>query len=102
MDDLRNSWVPLPQGPMRLKALSNWIKLPKGSVVVGESFIGKNLVYGRFTQVQLPDGETLPVCMELAHGDHTEKPGVEMDPESTSDNPLMFTVLNVKVVDRFH
>ena len=101
-DTMDNRWVPASQGPMRLKARSQWVNLPEGSVVVGESFIGKNLLYGRFTQVQLPDGETLPVCMELAHGDHNEKPGSQMDPESTSDNPRMSTILLVKVVDRFH
>jgi serine/threonine-protein kinase len=101
-DTMDNRWVPASQGPMRVKALSQWRKLPEGSVLVGESFIGKNLFYGRFTQVQLPDGETLPVCMEVAHGDHSEKPGLPMDPERTTDHPLMFTVLNVKVVDRFH
>jgi serine/threonine-protein kinase len=103
LKDLRNFYVPVSQGPMRLKLLSPWSKMPGGSIVVGESFIGKDRVYGRFTQVQLPDGETLPVCMELAEVPQRRVRilGAPMEPGSTSDNPRVWTVLDVLVVDRF-
>jgi serine/threonine-protein kinase len=102
-DITQNDWVPVSQGPMRLKLIRPWEDLPRGSIVIGESLIGKERVYGRFTQIQLPNGETLPVCMEFVdRSTRAGKTGANMGPGSTPENPTMWNIHDVEVVERFH
>jgi hypothetical protein len=44
----------------------NWLRVPRGSVLVGE-FIFGDMLYGRFTEIRLPDGRRLPFCGTLMY-----------------------------------
>jgi serine/threonine-protein kinase len=103
---LRESFVLIPPGD-RLMAIQvregeirnvplgyKWGKLREGTLFSGRLFFGKDRVYGLFTQLHLPDGETLPVCVELVQ----EKPGTQILPRSTSRNVWISASAGVKAV----
>ncbi|MFP2925480.1 serine/threonine protein kinase [Pyxidicoccus sp. 3LG] len=64
--------------------------------------IGNDRVYGRVTEARRPGGERIPVCLELYDGDKggrgvIREPGGAADPDSA----LIFSVADVKAVERF-
>jgi serine/threonine-protein kinase len=71
-----------------------WGKLRERTLFSGRLFFGKDRVYGLLTQLHLPDGETVPVCLELIQ----EKPGTEILPRSTSRNVWINASVGVRVV----
>lgn len=73
--------------------------LPGGSTVSGRLIFGDR-VYGRLTEVQTPDGETFPVCVQLE--DHTlGGVGIIRKPDVSPDTARIFSTVNMRVVRRF-
>ncbi|MFL5355899.1 serine/threonine-protein kinase [Archangium sp.] len=88
---------PMTRGPVEAEILGTWRELPLGSLISGELFPVKGRVYGRFTQVQLPTGETFPVCLVLG----MDGLGVRPERGGSPERPNVLTSITVKVVERF-
>ncbi|WP_052518802.1 serine/threonine protein kinase [Archangium violaceum] len=102
--------VPVREGSTSMKLNEPWGKLPAGTVLQGRLSFGEGHIYGRFTEARTPTGDTFKVCMQIFTGPSLVKrgggyykpgPGTEMEPGSTPDNALMFTLQNVEAVERF-
>lgn len=66
-------------GPLRGELVSEWGDLPIGTPLLGRAWFGVDRVYGRFTEVLLPSGESQPICLEMIFNG----PGVPMLPGHT-------------------
>ena len=87
--------VQVREGEIHNVALGyKWGKLREGTLFSGRLFFGKDRVYGLLTQLHLPAGETLPICLELRQDD----PGTEILPRSTSKNVWIISSVGVRVV----
>jgi serine/threonine-protein kinase len=102
--------VPVREGSTSVELSGTWGKLPGGTVLQGRLSFGDGRIYGRFTEAQTPQGDTYKVCMQIVTGPSVRKrgggyykpgPGTEMEPGSTPDNALIFSIEDVKAVDRF-
>lgn len=81
--------------------LFTWGGLPYGTLLVGKLSFGRERVYGRFTEAQLPKGGgTVRVCVELVES-VTRKSGVPIWPRSTADDVKILSHQSVRAVDRF-
>ncbi|WP_309896778.1 serine/threonine-protein kinase [Archangium sp.] len=98
--DFRTDFVPVPPNPMKLLQVGpdSMGTVPLDAVFVGQSFITKDRVYGHFTELRLPSGENLPICLEIF--DFGER-GTPMDKGSTPEKPTLLNVIKVMAVDRF-
>ncbi len=74
-------------------------KLTTDTLLFGRLFFGEKRVYGRFTQLQLPTGETYPVCLELR--DRNEGLGIELKARLGPDTARVFSSVRVRAVRRF-
>ncbi len=79
--------------------LLNDSNLTTDTLLSGRLFFGEKRVYGRFTRLQLPTGETYPVCLELWGSDHA--PGVELKARLGPDTARVFSEVMVRAVKRF-
>ncbi|MFY0565716.1 serine/threonine protein kinase [Archangium lansingense] len=87
------------EGPVTAEILPEWGDLPRRIRIDGELFFGKGRVYGRFTRAHLPDGEIVPVCLQLWT---TQGLGIAMEPGSTSEKARVSNIeMNVQPVPRF-
>jgi len=87
--------VQVREGEIHNVALGyKWGKLREGTLFSGRLFFGKDRVYGLLTQLHLPAGETVPICLELRQDD----PGTEILPRSTSKNVWIISSVGVRVV----
>jgi serine/threonine-protein kinase len=102
--------VSVREGSTSVKLSATWGKLPGGTVLQGRLYFGDGHIYGRFTEAQTPTGDTYKVCMQIVTGERVRKrgggyykpgPGTEMEPGSTPDNALIFSIVDVEAVDRF-
>lgn len=57
----------------------DWGDFPEDTPLLGHVWFGKDRVYGRLTQVLLPGGGSLPICLDLDFNG----PGVPMHADST-------------------
>jgi serine/threonine protein kinase len=74
----------------------------KGATISGRLFGGPERIYGRFTEIHLANGETLPVCMQLSDLYWPSRQlGSEPGPSSTADKPTISSYQQVEVVNRF-
>jgi serine/threonine-protein kinase len=64
---------------LRVQVVGKWGDFPNRTPLLGRAWFGRDRVYGRLTQVLLPSGESLPICLDLDFNG----PGVPMDPDST-------------------
>ncbi|QRN96688.1 serine/threonine protein kinase [Archangium violaceum] len=87
-----HSVMPVREGDFSIIPLPGWGDIPSGTAMSGRLVFGKNQVYGRFTEMRLPSGETLPICLELSR--YGER-GVPMDSKSTRDRVLIATVFDL-------
>ncbi|WP_309895217.1 protein kinase domain-containing protein [Archangium sp.] len=62
-------------GPVTVTLLDDTGKLPVHSTLSGQLIVGKERVYGRFTQATTPRGDTFPVCFQFHDW---SKPGVRI------------------------
>jgi serine/threonine-protein kinase len=93
-------WV--SEGPATLNIISDSSDDPFNEVTLqGELLFGKGRVYGRFTRARLPDGELVPICMELFEP-FQRKVGYPMRPGSTSKKALITNILGTDAVRYFH
>ena len=74
-------------------------KLTTDTLLSGRLFFGEKRVYGRFTQLQRPTGESYPVCLELWGRD--DAPGVELKARLGPDTARIFSDVLVRAVKRF-
>jgi serine/threonine-protein kinase len=94
--------VPVREGDIITKIIGPWGALEDDTLFFGRVFFGKNRVYARFTQVRLPTGEMLPICLEMVRlTDNRLHRGLPMEPGSTSDRALIDSSVSVVPVDRF-
>jgi serine/threonine-protein kinase len=68
-------------------------------VFTGRFIFGEGRVYGRFTQVLTTEGETYPVCMQLAESHRII--GMEMKSSPGTDTARMWTHYGLMPVERF-
>jgi len=81
-----------------------WLRTQSGNlttdtILSGRLFFGEKRVYGRFTQLQRPTGESYPVCLELWGTDNA--PGVELKARLGPDTARIFSDVDVRAVKRF-
>ena len=102
--------VSVREGPTSVKTGETRGKLPVGTILRGRLHFGEGRVYGRFTEAQTPTGDAFKVCMQLVTGErlakrgggyHKPGPGIGMQPGSTPDNVLIFSIEHVMAVERF-
>ncbi|MFY0524285.1 serine/threonine protein kinase [Archangium gephyra] len=74
-------------------------KLPRQTRLEGEVFFAKGHLYGRFTRARLPDGEVVPVCMEIWT---TQGRGIAMEPGSTSEKARVANIMSIIQVSSFN
>ncbi|WP_309896230.1 protein kinase domain-containing protein, partial [Archangium sp.] len=91
--------VVVSEGPATVNLIGGWGILPGESPVQGELIFWKGRVYGWFTQVRLPGGELVPICMQL---ESNEGFGLMMLPGSTSEKARIYNVMNLSTVSYFH
>jgi serine/threonine-protein kinase len=89
--------VPVREGFTSVETGETEGKLPAGSILQGRLYFGEGRIYGRFTEARTPTGDTYKVCLEIWEKGR----GARMEPGSTSDNPLVFSIVAVEAVDRF-
>ena len=78
--------------PVRTRLAGHWGDIPDNTPVMGVTWFGKDRVYGRLTEILLPTGERLPVCLDLEFNG----PGIPMRPGSTRTEALtVFSVIAV-------
>ncbi|KFA87638.1 serine/threonine protein kinase [Archangium violaceum] len=86
------------EGPVTAEILPPWGNLPGGILIDGELFFTKGHVYGRFTQAHLPNGEIVPVCLQI----RTSKGlGIAMEPGSTREKARVSNIMSIQPVSRF-
>ncbi|HYO59655.1 serine/threonine-protein kinase [Archangium sp.] len=88
----------LSEGEVTAEIIGKRGELPSRSPLYGELFFAKGHVYGRFTRTRLPNGDIVPICMELVT---TQGRGIVMNPGSTSRKALVNNTLSVKRVMTF-
>lgn len=89
---------PVKEGPVKAQANGAWEKFPGETYFTGRVYFGKNRVFVRFTQAQLPDGEQVPVCLQVRHN---EDLGIPMAPGSTSQEVMLYPSVTVDAVKHF-
>jgi len=94
------------EGPVTAQILVPWGDLPKRLRIDGELFFAKGRLHGRFTQAHLPNGEVVPVCLQLwSLGERSDSPGsagVATAPDSTAKKArLLGRMIFVEPVPRF-
>jgi hypothetical protein len=68
----------------------------------GELTIGKEYLYGRFTEAITPDKERVPVCMELTHEEGwSDKPGYEIESHEGTGAVRVYFPMRLVPVRRF-
>jgi hypothetical protein len=77
-------------------------KLGMGWRLKGELTIGKEYLYGRFTEAITPDKERVPVCIEITHLEGWSiKPGEEIKSREGTGVVRVYFPLQLKVVRQF-
>ena len=95
--DLNPMWITRPAGSVTV-TMRGTGNVPTGSMLSGRIFFWEDRVYGRFTQVRLPTGETYPVCMEI---NMDGKRGARLKAHEGPDTATFFSSTFVKPVNRF-
>ena len=86
---------------MTAELLGDYGKLPQPTLISGRFILSRDFVYGRFTEVQLPNGQKLPVCLEAFSGGDVRL-GIKIIPGGTPKNPHIHSSFSVLPVSRFH
>jgi len=102
--------LPVREGFTSMEVSGRWGNLPGKTLLLGQLHFREGHIYGRFTEARTPAGDSFKVCMQIFTGETMIKrgggfyksgPGTEMEPGSTPDNVLMFSIQKVKPVRRF-
>ncbi len=92
------------EGPVSARILPPWGDLPRGIRIDGELFFAKGRVHGRFTRAHLPNGEIVPVCLQLWSLDSKDagSAGIAAAPDSTAKKArLVGRMIFAEPVPRF-
>jgi serine/threonine-protein kinase len=102
------SVLTVQEGPVMLQPFTfrgpnhNDRDLGEKSRLLGRLYIGKDRVYGRFTALRLPNGEVVPVCMEMSPAFPSEvEHAVPLEEGSTPQQPRIVSSVSVQAVYRF-
>jgi serine/threonine-protein kinase len=88
-------------GPATLELFAPLGKLPEGTLLKGQLFIGKEYVYGRFTEAQVAtSGEHFPICLQLWDLNRRDV-GVKIEGREGPGTAKITNFLMVEVVHRF-
>ncbi|WNG44058.1 protein kinase [Archangium minus] len=87
------------EGPITVEQPVSWGLFPDSTRFMGHVFFGAGRVYGRFTQAILPNGESVPVCLEWLSPNEL---GIKMKPESTAEEAHIIYDPRIQAVSRFH
>ena len=90
--------VPVREGSTSVELRGSWGKLPGGTVLQGRLYFGEGRIYGRFTEAQTPKGDTFKVCLEIWQ---ESKRGAEMEPDGGANTAKIFSLVDVRAVERF-
>ncbi|MGZ3457314.1 MAG: hypothetical protein ACXU86_02295, partial [Archangium sp.] len=92
------STVRVKDGPISARNTGRWgrgeNRLPDNNLFLGRLFVRKNRVYGRLTALQLPNGETLPVCLEMGRDQDLGLPVMG----GTPDQPVIPNSVSVQLM----
>ena len=102
--DDEESLVTLREGTsVTLRVDHDFGTLPFGTLLMGRLIFGKQRVYGRFIEAQVPGGPSHPVCMELwdfGEGIYNA-PGLFIEPDSAPGTANVNANPHVKPTERF-
>lgn len=100
--DGRNITVPVPpEGPLTLYVYeTGYLAFPKGSRFHGQLFRGKERVFGWITELELPDGQRLPICANIVSDPARSSLGMELVQGSTPERPLMYSTFYLSTTNR--
>lgn len=94
-------YVPVREGEISAEIIGPWGLFPDWTTFSGRLYFGTERVYGRFTKATLPNGETVPVCLQLMTiGEHPPL-GIVKEAGSTATRPVVYSSVSVQAVDRF-
>jgi hypothetical protein len=98
-EDGRTQTSLLREGPITLRVLGPWSKLPGNSQLSGRLYFGEQRIYGRFTEVVTPQGDSFPVCivMEDPRGGY----GVRRGPAEGPGTSRVYDTVIIISVRRF-
>ncbi len=99
LDEGQSRPIPVSEGYAVAVVLEELGNQPQRVRVSGNFYFGKDRVYGRFTEALLPNGELVPVCLEMWE---EGKRGAEiMERGPRPDIVEIFSVVDLISVDRF-
>jgi serine/threonine-protein kinase len=85
-------------GPISAELIETpWRKMPVGTTFKGQVYVREDRVYGRFTEVTLPGGNPMPVCMEFKQDGELGA----LITGGTRENPFITSVQSLMVTDEF-
>jgi serine/threonine-protein kinase len=85
---------------VRVEIIGPYGKFPDWTTFDGHLYVGERRVYGRFTAAHVPNGETVPVCMEVMTIGESAR-GAAAEPGSTPTQALTISSMSAQVVERF-
>lgn len=94
-------YVPVREGEISAEIIGPWGLFPDWTRFSGRLYFGEDRVYGRFTAATLPNGETVPVCLQLLTIGGNHPLGIEKEAGSTATRPVVYSSVSVQAVDRF-
>ncbi|MBZ4420941.1 serine/threonine-protein kinase [Myxococcus sp. RHSTA-1-4] len=95
----RREYITVREGYTEVEVVGYWYKMKSPTRLRGRLIIGETRVYGRMTEALTPDGERIPVCMQLLGNDKNR--GFIRQPGGGPDTARVFSVGSVRAVDRF-
>jgi len=97
--DTRKLHIPISvrEGSLTVILEGSWRKLKGDTLLRGRLYLGKDRVYGRFTEAEASDGQTYPVCYQYVVGGQLGMFMVKNEPDDVSILPAV----HVEAVERF-
>jgi serine/threonine-protein kinase len=90
-----------PDGPITVYVRRNIDhRIPKGSRLYGRLFLGKERVFGWITELELPNGERLPICANIVNEADRKWLGSPLLEDSTPEKPMMESGIFLATTDR--
>jgi serine/threonine-protein kinase len=97
----RTELMTVKAGPVTLELYKPLGKLPEGTLLKGQLFLGKQYVYGRFTEAQVvSSGEHFPICLQLWDINRKDV-GVEIEGREGPGTARIQNLLEFEAVHRF-
>jgi eukaryotic-like serine/threonine-protein kinase len=91
--------IPVQEGYIEARLIGPLGGMPRHSMLDGRFVFGEQRVYARFTEVRLPDGQRVPICIES--WEEGRRGSEVMERTSEPRVIKIFSVVRVKAVDRF-